>query len=146
MQHITEHPEWAGRNVTLVCGPPASGKSTLARQLHRDVVELEHMVAATHQLRLKLFGRTAYRIGRNPIANAGIVRGAPTGKERAHQANLCHPSRTIVLLTPADICHQRITERARTRAAGEHEAVDAWWRAWNLEHATVGDVVNPGGW
>jgi hypothetical protein len=134
MQHITEHPEWKHRKVTLICGPPASGKSTLARQLHTNVLELEMISAPTYPLRLKLYGRMAYRIGRNPMPDHAVVRGAASSTERDHHAGLCHPSRTIVLLTPAEVCHQRIAERGRAEAAGEHEAVDAWWVAWNMEH------------
>jgi energy-coupling factor transporter ATP-binding protein EcfA2 len=133
-QVVTDHPEWTGRTVTLICGPPGSGKSTLARQLSSNVVELEAIVADTYPLRLKMFGRACYRIGRNPVASAAVVRGAPTQAERDHHANLCRPARTIVLLTPADICHQRVAERARVEVAKEHGAIDAWWDAWLREH------------
>lgn len=133
---VTVHPEWAARAVTLVCGPPGSGKSTLARQLHPAVIELECIVADNYRQALKLFGRACYRAGRNPLANVGVVRGAPTQAERDHHARLCKPARTIVLLVPPDVCHRRVTERNRERVDGEHEAIDAWWDAWRREHAT----------
>lgn len=136
-QHITEHPQWAHRNVTLICGPPASGKTTLAHELHPTVIELEQFTAPTPRERLKLFGRAAYRTGRNPAANTAIIRGAPTQAERAHHEQLCKPARTIVLLTPAATCHQRIDQRARQRAQGEHQAVDQWWQAWHNEHTVI---------
>jgi energy-coupling factor transporter ATP-binding protein EcfA2 len=134
---ITLHPEYAGRTVSLICGPPGSGKSTLARHMHGDALELESIIADTYPLRLKLFGRMCYRIGRNPIASIGIVRGAPTQVERDHHVKLCKPSRTIVLLTSADVCHQRVTERNRAEVAKEHAAIDAWWDVWRREHATT---------
>lgn len=133
---VTLHLEYIGRAVTLVCGPPGSGKSTLARQLHPAVIELESIVADNYRQALKLFGRYCYRAGRNPLANIGVVRGAPTQAERDHHAKLCRPSRTIVLLVPADVCHQRVAERNRERVQGEHEAIDAWWDAWLREHAS----------
>ena len=133
----TAHPEWSHRSVTLICGPPASGKSTLAATMHTKVIELEQFDGPTHRERLKLFGRAAYRIGRSATANAAIVRGAPTIAEREHHQQLCRPSLTIVLLTPAAICHQRITDRGRARAAGEHEAVDEWWSKWTSEHPPI---------
>ena len=133
-QDVTLYPQYARRDVTLICGPPGSGKSTLARQLHGHVLELESITADTWQARLKLFGRACYRIGRDPMARAAVVRGAPTQAERDHHVELCKPSKVIVLLTPADVCHQRVAERNRSTVAGEHEAIDAWWQAWSVEH------------
>lgn len=136
-QEVTRYPLYAHRAVTLVCGPPGSGKSTLARSLHGYVLELEGITASTWQERLKLFGRACYRIGHDPMAQAAVVRGAPTHAERSKHVDLCKPAAVIVLLTPADVCHQRITERNRPQAESEHAAVDAWWAAWNAEVGSV---------
>jgi len=133
-QEVMTCPQYGHRQVTLICGPPGSGKSTLARQLHNHVLELESITAETWRLRLKLFGRACYRIGRDPLAQAAVVRGAPTQAEREHHAKLCKPSKIIVLLTPADVCHRRVAERNRPSVENEHAAIDAWWRAWNAEH------------
>lgn len=141
-QEVTEYRQYASRQVVLVCGPPGSGKSTLARQLHSNVLELEFIVAETWQLRLKLFGRACFRLGRNPSARAAVVRGAPTQAERDHHVNLCKPSKVIVLLTPPDVCHQRVAERNRATVDGEHKAIDAWWATWNAEHA-MPSTLNP---
>ena len=132
---VTPHPVWLGRRVTLICGPPGSGKSTLARQLHAEALELEGIVADDYRLRLKLYGRAAWRIGRARLPDVGVVRGAASQAERDHHAKLCRPARTIVLLTPADVCHQRVTERNRPDVGGEHEAIDTWWDVWHREHA-----------
>jgi len=40
----------------------------------------------------------------------------------------------VVLLVDAAECHRRIDERNRPTAAGEHAAVDEWWRVWDAEH------------
>ena len=130
------HPEWSSRSVTLICGPPGSGKSTLANEMHGNVLELwydpNEDKAATRQ-RLKLFGRKAHRIGRLPSPDWAVIRGAPSVSEREHHENLCRPSRTIVLLTPANVCHERIDARGRDTADIEHAEVDRWWSVWRSE-------------
>ena len=131
--HETVHAEWSTRRVTLVCGPPGSGKSTLARTLHGKVVELEDFTGDP-RTRMRMFGRTVWRIGKSSSADAAIIRGAPGIDERRHHEEMCRPSRTLVLLTPADICHERIAARNRPTAAGEHAEVDRWWSVWLAEN------------
>lgn len=124
--------------VTLICGPPGSGKSTLAHQLHGNVLELESIDVDDYRLRLKLFGRRCYRIGRaRADVDFAVIRGAPGVAEREHHESLCRPSRTIVVLTPADVCHRRIDERGRETAGGEHGEVDRWWSVWRKENPPV---------
>jgi thymidylate kinase len=141
---IIEHPENQGRNVTLICGPPGSGKTTLALTLHPETLDIGEMPSGTPQARMKAYGRAAYRIGRNPSANIAVVRGAPTETERARQQELARPARTIIMLTDADTCHQRITQRNRTEGSNEgrgldsqHSTVDEWWAKWCAEGQSV---------
>ena len=132
--HEIDHPQWSNRNVTLICGPPGSGKSTLARSLHPEVVELEDFDdVGDYRQALKLFGRKCYRIGRKLHANIAVVRSAASVAEREHHEQLCKPSRTIVLLTPADICRQRVEARDVIRP-GSLEAIGDWWLTWTDEH------------
>lgn len=124
---VIDHPQWRGRNVSLICGAPGSGKSTLARQLHANVLELEmfdHIDG--HREQLKMFGRQAYRIGRQASPNVAVVRGAPTLTDRAHHERLCRPSRTIVLLTDPDTSLARVSARGgdQTKVLA---AVRKWW-------------------
>jgi len=131
-----EHPENIGRAVTLICGPPGAGKTTLGLQLHRTTLDIGEMPPGTPQERMKLFGRMAWRIGRDRNANVAVIRGAPTESDRTHQQGLCRPARTIIMLTDADECHRRIATRSRPGVdgrdlAGQHAAVDAWWAAWS---------------
>lgn len=131
---VVDHPQWSSRSVTLICGPPGSGKSTLARQLHPNALELEQFdELGDYRRALKLFGRGCYRIGRNSLADIAVVRGAAGAAEREHHENLCRPSRTIVLLTPADVCLERINARDVIRP-GSLEGVTEWWSTWRAEN------------
>lgn len=97
--HVTEHPTNTGRNVTLICGAPGAGKSTLARRLSSRVLEVETFKAPLSQA-LAAYEATARKIGDDPAADWAVVRCAGTIKERQHYERLIKPSRTIVLLTP----------------------------------------------
>jgi hypothetical protein len=137
---VIEHHENLGRNVTLICGPPGSGKTTLALTLHPQTLDIGEMPPGTPRERMKAYGRAAYRIGRNPSANIAVVRGAPTSQERSRQQELARPSRTIIMLTDADTCHQRIERRNRTEGSDEgrgldaqHSTVNEWWAKWCAE-------------
>lgn len=135
---IIEHPQWAHRSCTLICGPPGSGKTTLGLQLHPRTLDIGELPPGTPRERMRTFGRLAWRAGRSPHPNLAIIRGAPTQPERDHQADLAHPARTIILLTDADTCHQRVNQRARTHSeqhgrglADQHRAIDDWWKRWD---------------
>ena len=132
---VHDHAVWASRSVTLLCGPPGSGKSTLAESLHQRTVEVEHYADAdTIREQLRRYGKAVFTVGKRSTPDAAVVRCAASIAERQHHERLCRPSRTIVLLVDAAECHRRIDERNRPTAAGEHAAVDEWWRVWNAEH------------
>ena len=133
--HRVEHAKWAGRRVTLICGPPGSGKSTLARDTHDRVIEVEDFDdAPSVRDALRLFGRAVSKVGRRPWteSSVAVVRCAASAVEREHHEQMCRPSATVVLLVDAETCHARIDARGRNRA-GERAAVDAWWKVWNAE-------------
>jgi len=134
-----EHPENAHRNVTLICGPPGAGKTTLALQLHPQALDIGDLPPGTARQRSKIYARKAWRIGNNPHANTAVTRGAPTEAERARQRELCKPARTVIMLTPADECHRRVTQRNRPgdpgrELADQHDTIDTWWTAWQAEN------------
>lgn len=132
---VTDHPQWKSRRVTLVCGPPGSGKSTMAAALHPRVIEVEDFAdAETPREKLRRYGRAVKRVGRDLRPDVAVVRCAASVEERQHHESMCRPAKTIVVLVGADECHRRVDERGRPTSAGEHLAVDEWWRVWDAEH------------
>ena len=128
------HAAWESRNVTLICGPPGSGKSTLAAEMHGRVIELEDFDdrAETQRGRSKLFGRAVARVGRSSDLDVGVVRCASSLDERQRYESMCRPSSTIVLLTDAETCRERINARYDIRP-GALDAVDEWWEVWHVD-------------
>lgn len=128
---VVGHPRWATRNVTLICGPPGSGKSTLARTLHTAVIEVEPFeIPGNRRETLRRYGLAVHRVGRNALANVAVVRGAPKQSEQQHHEAMCHPARTIVLTTPADVCLERLTQRDGPQP-WHQLAVSTWWSSWS---------------
>jgi len=136
---IIEHPENKGRAVTLICGPPGSGKTTIALQLHPKTLDLAEMPRGEPRDRMRSFGRQSWRIGRSRTPDVTVIRGAPTKAERDKQLSLCRPARTIIMLTGATTCHQRVAARNRNPTAdadaggldGQHHGIDVWWSRWD---------------
>lgn len=133
---VHEHADWSSRRVTLVCGPPGSGKSTWARANHDKVIEVEGFDdAPSIREKLRRYGLAVSKVGKRSWteSSVAVVRCAASAAEREHHERLCRPSLTVVLLTPPYVCHENIDNRGSNRD-GEHEAVDAWWATWTAEH------------
>lgn len=133
---IIEHPQWAHRNVTLICGPPGAGKTTLALKLHAATLDIGDLLPGSPRKRMARYARLAAHIGRTEGNNLAVVRCAAIPAERTAQQRLVHPARTIILLTDAATCHERIIARNRTSnedgrdVPDQLEALAVWWTRW----------------
>jgi thymidylate kinase len=141
--HIIELHDGRGhRKVTMICGPPGAGKTTLALQLHPATLDIGEMPAGSAYERMTAYNRRARRIGRSNSADIAIVRGAPTPSKRDDLAKLTRPGATIIMLTPSELCHERIDKRNRAGVDGrdledQHAAVDEWWKLYNSARTPV---------
>jgi 5-methylcytosine-specific restriction protein A len=132
--------------LTLVCGPPASGKSTYVKEraAARDVViDLDELVA--EQSGLPIYTGKAEHIRaaiatRNdmlrelatlpPQSRAWFVISAPL-KRRAWWTRMLEPAQVVLLSVPMDECLRRIAKDPRRGTVQrEHEqAVREWFGA-----------------
>lgn len=120
--------------VTLVTGPPCSGKTTYVREHMKPgdmVIDYDALAVAlgspsTHDhpdaLRpfvLEARDAAVARVSRTPGTTAWLIKGQPTVDERAMA------SRVVMLDVPADECKRRAEADGRpARWAG---LIDAWW-------------------
>jgi 5-methylcytosine-specific restriction endonuclease McrA len=147
------HPNWLKPSLVpihLVCGPPASGKSTFVRE-HAGpgdlVLDLDDIIAEIagrpvwdnserlqHWLSAALAERNR-KLDRlstppEPCSQAWLIVSEPYATWRSWWRKTLGPGNTYVLLTPLHICRQRIaTDRERAIAAEKRSGVAwAWWK------------------
>ena len=136
---VIEHPQWAHRTtITMICGAPGSGKTTLGRKLHRNILDMDDFPPGEPRERMRRYGKLAWKAGRVNAPHLAVIRCAASNDERRHLEGLCQPHRTIVLLTPPDVCRQRVIERNRNDidgrdVAAQCQAIDDWWATWSLQ-------------
>ncbi len=117
------------RTVTLICGPPGSGKTTQARATGLELYDLDD----PHWQRSEKDFRAALRdLGTNPYAQAVVVRCAPTLLARQTIARQTQPTSVVILDVPLDECISRIRHRARTDPSigTQIAAAKRWWRCY----------------
>jgi hypothetical protein len=129
--------------LTIVCGPPASGKTTYVKQ-HADPADL---VIDLDEIGVRLSGGNGHDWSRNYLGTAlsernrylhaiskpcswpaaWFIVGAPRQKERQWWQDKLQPKDIVLLLPPEDLCYQRIKERGGVREAQQCRAVDEWF-------------------
>lgn len=144
--HVSNHPDWLERSrvpLTIVCGPPCSGKSTLARMRagpHDLIIELDEIMttldpAYRHwqgdrnrerlddaiRIRNRMLGSLAHGCS---APHAWFVVSAPSAQEREWW--LAHLGGELVLLHPGVAeCKRRAITRGTPAAI---QGIDEWQR------------------
>ena len=148
-QRYSLHPTWMPRAcipVTLVCGPPASGKSTYVEQhkgkqdlvIDLDVIASEMAGTGLHDWGIKWLGG-AVRKRNEMLANlhkeeakqypmAWLIATEPKSEHRRWWVDHLGVSRVVVIETPADVCEARmLTMPGRSSRCGNARS---WWMAY----------------
>lgn len=133
--------------LTLVCGPPAGGKTTLvkSRKKRGDVViDLDQIIeglgndphTASDEIRhegLEERNRRLAALADERFAkHAWFVTSSATGSARERWARLLRSEEVILVLTPKDECYRRISADASRRTVRQLQCklVDKWWKSY----------------
>jgi 5-methylcytosine-specific restriction protein A len=147
------HPE--GHQVTLVCGPPCSGKSTWVEQRARpgdlvvdaDVIAVELGSPRTHNHRKPyseqaeaqvLETLAAIEAGEYDDVDVWVIRSVPSVEHRAELALSIGATEVVVLTEPRDVLVARASQRPNPSATVR---IIDWW----LSRYTSDEALAPGG-
>lgn len=151
-------PEWLRPSIiplTIVCGPPASGKSTYVseRAGKRDmVIDLDVIASGLAQSSLHGWDRAkwlgpAIRL-RNAMLGelskpnrydaAWLILSAAKPEHRQWWADKMQPASVVVLEAPAAVCMERVRADAERNREATFEAIGKWWSAYGRRD---GDVI-----
>jgi len=159
----SNHPEWLKPSrvpLSVICGPPAGGKSTLAKQWLQGsglLIDLDEIIAhlskrpiyaagkewlnAAMRHRNSLLGQLSFP--RPRWRRAALIVGEPTAERRQWWADKLRPHQVVVCETPEAVCLSRIDAdpRRRVRAQDMSLAVTTWWNKYSPRAADV--VIRP---
>ena len=144
--------------VKVVCGPPASGKSHYVREKAGPgdvVIDLDTILRETggaprgggwgaRQRALEERNRRLQSLADERRAGAAwFITTAPTGAARERWARMLRAGRAMLLLTPLEICRERILSDPERRAeSGIQLAVlERWWRMYYPSRLDI--IVKP---
>ena len=131
-----------GRRVILLCGPPASGKSTLANSSVFDRLAVFDVDVPPWSGDEVLFGEALRQIGMTPDAQAVVIRSGATLAARKQTADLVKATEIVVLRVDAKTCVDRVIKRGRLNIpiARQIAGVRYWWDSFEPEpHHTSRD-------
>lgn len=136
--------------VTLVCGPPCSGKTTYVRERAEPgdlVVDWDVLAQALgsphphhHPPALVPFiaeardAVTARLARRHDVARAWLIATAPRDADRRRLTPDGATATVVLLATPEDECVRRA--RRDSRPDGTIEAIESWWRIHRADETT----------
>lgn len=145
--------------LTIVCGPPGSGKSTYVskhaqpsdlvicfdtiaskggpRRIDMPVNEIGDVL----RKRNEMLGDLMRAAARHKWHAAWLIVGEPTSEGRQWWADRVRPRSIVVMETPADVCRHRIEldrKAGDERSANVAAVIDQWWNAYRPR---AGDIA-----
>lgn len=141
------HPDWlrpSGIPLTIICGPPCSGKSTYAHDhaaAFDVVIDLDAIASGLSGQPLHSWDRERWLqpalrkrnamlayLSRNPRwKRAWFIIGEPKAEHRAWWAKQLQPIEVVVLATPAQACIERARKDNQRNLERTTNAIESWW-------------------
>lgn len=140
----------------ILCGPPASGKSTYAREhAHAGDVILDLDTIAIDRFKLPVRSITAkqrldclrirndkigdlLRIKDSSVSAVWLIVSEPKAERRQWWVNTMKPKQMIVLATPAHVCIERSEADVKRRGSFGVASINEWWAEYTPRN---GDIV-----
>lgn len=116
------------RLVVVLCGPPGSGKTTIARQSGLDVYDQDDLQWTS----VKAFNEALAALRTTPTARAVVTRFCATSSARHKAASLVGATHVYLIDPGQDTCIGRVKGRGRDAWRGEVQGVLRWYTTHDL--------------